>query len=139
MKMKIKSNNLIEKLLNKKIGYCLFTVSNKYGFSKIALKKNLFKNNYKLIYFNEDVNALEVRDVDLDLSSLDENIITIRKIDTYEIVDTQFVIKNPSKQVEKESEIFRQIDRKAREEVITSKVDNYKQPFSYPVLQQYNI
>ena len=100
----------IKKVLDRKFGYCLFTVSNKFGYSKIALKKNHLKNNYTLIYFNEDINSLEVRDVDLDLSSIDENIITIRNVGTYQLLDYSHTLKNPTTKVIKETEIFRQAD-----------------------------
>lgn len=109
--MKNNYKNKIEKLLNRRLGYCLLTVSNKFGYSTLALKKNSLKNNYTLIYLNEDINSLEVRDVELDLSSIEEDIITIRNIGTYELIDFTHTLKNPSDKVIKESEIFRQIDR----------------------------
>ena len=117
MKINYKNKKSIERLLKQGFGYSLFTVSNEKGFEKIAIKKSLFKKNYTLTYFNEDVNAIETKDVKVEI--LDDNTLSIEGYGKVTLEEASFALKNPTKQVERENEIFRQIDRKAREEEIT--------------------
>ena len=117
MKINIKNKKSIERLLKQGIGYSLFTVSNEKGFEKIAIKKTLFKNKYTLIYFNEDVNAIETKEVKVEIS--EENTLVIEGYGKVTLQDASFALKNPTEQVARENEIFRQIDRKARDEEIT--------------------
>jgi len=119
MKINYTNKKSVERLLKQPFGYSLFTVSNKEGFKKISLKRNLFKKNYTVTYFNEDVNAIETKEVTIDLACLSDNILSIEGVGSFELQDAKLVLKNPTEQVEKETEIFRQIDRKAREEEIT--------------------
>lgn len=116
MKININNKKAIERLIKQGIGYSLYTVSNENGFEKIAIKKVLFKNKYTLTYFNTETNATEAKEVKVNIS--DDNTLVIEGYGTVKIQDASFTLKNPTKEVEKENEIFRQIDKRARDEEI---------------------
>ena len=116
MKININNKKAIERLIKQGIGYSLYTVSNENGFEKIAIKKTLFKNKYTLTCFNTETNATEAKEVKVNIS--DDNTLVIEGYGTVKIQDASFTLKNPTKEVEKENEIFRQIDKRARDEEI---------------------
>ena len=116
MKININNKKAIERLIKQGIGYSLYTVSNENGFEKIAIKKTLFKNKYTLTCFNTETNATETKEVKVNIS--DDNTLVIEGYGTVKIQDASFTFKNPTKEVEKENEIFRQIDKRARDEEI---------------------
>lgn len=123
MKVNYKNKKSIEKMLKQGFAYSLFTVSNKDGFKKIAIKKSMFKDNYTIIYFNEDVNAIETKETKIEI--LEDNRLSIEGFGILILQEANIVLKNPVKDIERTTEIYRQIDRKARDEEII-KADKIK-------------
>lgn len=107
----------IEKKLNRPVGYNVFTISSTNGYKKVAIKKNIFNKKFKIIYFNEDIDSIEEKIINS--IKIYDNIIELNPYGPFVIRDLYYSLFNPKKRITKDNEIYRNIDRVARDEEIT--------------------
>lgn len=107
----------IEKKLNRPVGYNVFTISGINGYKKIAIKKNIFNKKFKIIFFNEDIDSIEEKEINS--IKIYDNVIELNPYGPFVIRDLYYSLTNPKKRIIKDNEIYRNIDRVARDEEIT--------------------
>lgn len=109
-----KNENAIKRIFKQPFVWAVLTVSNKNGYQKIALKKNLFNKTYTVRFTkNGQINSEKV---EVSIEDIANQNIGIKGIGNYHIEDINVSLTNPSKTIQKDNEIYSKIDSKARKE-----------------------
>ena len=123
MEVDIRNKKAIKRLLGQGIGYSLLTVSGEYGVQRIAIKKKLFKEEYTLYYFSGSLNnakndklnstndSIDTTKVEIDVKN--DGSLVIGGFAKFNIDNTCFVLKNPSRRLLLDGQTFRKVDEAA--------------------------
>lgn len=109
-----KNEKSIRKIFKQPFTWVVLTVSNKNGYHKIALKKNIFNKTYTIRFIKNG--QIYSEKVEVSIEDIANQNISIKGLGNYHIENINISLTNPSKTIQEEEKLYLKIDNRARKE-----------------------
>ncbi len=109
-----KNEKSIRRIFKQPFTWVVLTVSNKNGYHKIALKKNLFNKTYTVRFIKNG--QIHSEKVEVSIENIANQNISIKELGNYHIENINISLTNPSKTIQEEEKLYLKIDNRARKE-----------------------
>ena len=109
-----KNEKSIRRIFKQPFTWVVLTVSNKNGYHKIALKKNLFNKTYTVRFIKNG--QIHSEKVEVSIENIANQNISIKGLGNYHIENINISLTNPSKTIQEEEKLYLKIDNRARKE-----------------------